>query len=154
MGVGLVESDPDLVVTLERNQLVVRGRTRLGHEGREIRNGRQIGLTPVALVPVLVANISYGQYGLLSQRLLHAKAVLGARRKFVMGPAQARDGGSDNRQCWKRHARRSLGLWIRQKNVVEGDAGAERNVRPGVVHVVALDAFVHQAKSAADYGLA
>src|ERR1019366_7166584 len=154
MGVGLVESDPDLVVSLIRNQLVVRGRIRLGHERREIRNGRKIDLAPIALVPVLVADISYGQYGFLPQRLLHAKAVLGAGGQLVISPAQARDGGRDNRQCWERHAGRSLGLWIRQKNVVEGDAGAERNVRAGVVHVVALNAFVHQAKSAADYGLA
>ena len=46
------------------------------------------------------------------------------------------------------------GVRVGQKDVVEGDLSAERNIRTGVVHVVSLDTFVHDAVSTANHGFA
>ena len=45
-------------------------------------------------------------------------------------------------------------IWIGKRHVIEVNAGGEGNVRSSIVHVVALDALVHDAESATDDGLA
>ena len=48
----------------------------------------------------------------------------------------------------------SLVVGSDKRDVVEGKRSAERLVRTSVVHVVALNALVHNAESAADHGCA
>src|ERR1017187_1625264 len=106
MGVGLVESQLERVVPQIWNQAVVGRwgilaiRLRVYLAGQDALR-RQIDLAVVALVPVLVAHVSHGQYGSRSQRLLQAKAVLGARRQSVAAAAYAGNTGNDDRQ--RRH---------------------------------------------------
>ena len=51
-------------------------------------------------------------------------------------------------------ARRNAGVGISQDDVVEVDAGRERNRARIVIHVIALDPFVHDGVTAADDRLA
>src|SRR5580765_2552608 len=85
--------------------------------------------------------------------MLHTNAPLVADRQLIVVNGKTSDVRSIDRtgscgtagECDAR---------VRQSYAVEGDAQAERNVGTGVVHVVALDALVHCAKAAANYGLA
>src|SRR5208282_5011119 len=106
---------------------------------------------------VLISDVLDAQHGLGAQRVLDTQTVLIACRKFVVVHVQAVDGGGND---WERQAsgRRRAGLNASRsavnKDVVDVGGQAERSIGTGVVHVVALNALVHDAESAADDGLA
>src|SRR5277367_750828 len=101
----------------------------------------------------LVANVSYRQHRLGSESALHAEAPLVADRWLVIANIHACDPSWVNRKSHRRTRRESD---TRVSHRYEGgiDLEAERNIRTGVVHVVALNALVHDAESAADNRLA
>ena len=72
---------------------------------------------------------------------------------FVLVDRQARDAGRIN-SLGRRAAGSKLDARIFKSDAVVRHAEAERNVRTGVVHVVALNAFVHDAEAATNNGLA
>src|SRR5580693_4244543 len=101
----------------------------------------------------LVADITHRQHSLGAQRMLYANAVLVAYRQLVIVHIQAGDAGSVNRLNRSRASRQG-DAGIFHRDAVQTDLQAEGDVSTGVVHVVALDAFVHDAESAADNGFA
>src|SRR5260370_1003983 len=128
--------------------------------GDAVNNGNQSSLIwqvvfgVVVLEAVGIADIRRGHDGLGTERVLNANAPLVAEGQFVVGAVQARDA---SRVDWQ-STRRASGQ--REPGIVEFDRPwcihlqTERNVRAGIVHVVALNPFVHHSESAADYGLA
>src|SRR5580704_12707039 len=101
----------------------------------------------------LIANVASGQNRLRAELALHADAVLVAYRQLVIVHIQAGNARSvDGLNC----SRPSLqcDAWVVHRDAVETHLQAERDVRTGVVHVVALNALIHDAESAADNGLA
>jgi len=156
MGVGLVGREPD-------GAEAGKGQTRSGgvvsttnavDNGNQSRLIWQVVLGIVVLEAVCVAHIGRGQHGLRTERVLYAEAPLIAGRLFVSASVQAGDIGWVNRKD-SLIARRQ-----RNRRIIELDWGrrvdlqAERDVRAGVVHVIALNALIHHAETAADNGLA
>src|SRR5882762_167564 len=101
----------------------------------------------------LVADVIHREHRLGRERVLNAHAILVAYRQFVIGHSQTCDTCRVNRLS-RSGTSRDGDTWIVQGNAVESDVQTERNVRTGVIHVVALDALVHDAKSTADNRLA
>src|SRR5256885_5066687 len=100
-------------------------------------------------MPTLIADITYRQNSLGGKGVLNADAVLVARRQLVIVHCQADDAGCVDRPCsgcpsGEREA------WVRHLDVIEADLQTERNVGTGVVHVIALNALVHDAEPTAD----
>src|SRR5579859_5015829 len=100
-----------------------------------------------------VANVRHREDGLRAESMLNAQAVLAAGRQLVVGAINA---GKARSVDWPNGLSAGFGrnTRIRQLCVVQSDAQAKGNVRAGVVHVVALNALVHEAKTAANDGLA
>src|SRR5258708_7913544 len=85
--------------------------------------------------------------------MLDADAVLVAGRKFVIVYGQARYVCGINRSARFRSGS-ERDARVCQCDTLEADVQAEGNIGAGIVHVVALDALIHDAKAAADNGLA
>jgi len=105
------------------------------------------------LVPVLIANVLELENGAGRQRVLHADTVLVANRQLVIRFVEAGD-ASD---CYGRNQRLTvakLSARIFQLYVAEINVRAERHVRAGIIHVVALDAFIHHTETATENRLA
>src|SRR5690242_4098794 len=85
--------------------------------------------------------------------MLNAQAVLITCWIFVVGSVEAGDARSVNRSrgCGARGERQA---WVGELRVIHRDVQAEWNVRTSIVHVVALDALIHDAETAADDRLA
>src|SRR5579864_757058 len=101
----------------------------------------------------LVADIADGKHGLGAQGALHSDAVLVAGGQFIVVNIQAGDiGRIDGPSRSRTRGKGQAG--IGHLDAVQVNLQAKRNVGAGVVHVVALDALVHDAEAAADDGLA
>src|SRR2546430_756665 len=116
---------------------------------RKLTLVRQVDVAVVVLMPTLIADITYRQNSLGGKGVLNADAVLVARRQLVIVHCQADDAGCVDRPCsgcpsGEREA------WVRHLDVIEADLQTERNVGTGVVHVIALNALVHDAEPTAD----
>ena len=122
-------------------------------QSRERAGIRKIVFASVTLMAVLVPDIVDRQNRLRIQRMLYAYAVLIARRKFVVIHGQASNIRGINRPTRCRTGSERYARVI-QSDALEADVQTERNVRTGVVHVVALNALVHHAEAAADHRLA
>ena len=102
---------------------------------------------------VLAANIGHGQHR-LSDGLLDAQAELRASRRSIVILVQASDVIDRDRiagivkPVWR------LVLGSDRDTLLKFDARRKRNSSRVVVHVVALDALVHDAVAAPDHGLA
>ena len=101
----------------------------------------------------LIADVANRQHRLSGNGVLHANAVLVANRQFVIVHGQPGKVGSVNRQCCG-CTRGESKAWVSHLNVSGIDLQAKGNIGTGVVHVVALNALVHDAESAADNSLA
>src|SRR5579883_2884351 len=104
-------------------------------------------------MPTLVADVADRQHGSRAQGVLNADAVLVTGREIVIIHSQAGDdsgvdGPSRRRACIESQAR------VGHFHSVEAALQAVRNVGTGVVHIVALDAFVHDTESATKDSLA
>src|SRR5256885_12781516 len=98
---------------------------------------------------VCIPYILNRENGLGAECVLNAQAPLVAGGQFIIGAIQPSNSGWIDREARGR-SRGQGNLWIVHLDrpwriYVE----AERNVRTCVVHVVALDAFVHEAEAAA-----
>src|SRR5271166_4171585 len=103
-------------------------------------------------MPVLRANIGYRKYGLSAYCLLYAQAELCTSGRSVVAPVKASDvvdwdGGL------QRYIRQDARFGILQGHVVEAYARSKWNGSRIVVHIVPLDALVHNPVSTADDGL-
>src|SRR5580704_12095746 len=86
--------------------------------------------------------------------MLNSDAPLVADREVVVVNGQPGDAGSVDRQCGGR-AGSQRESWVGELDRAWcGDLQAERDVGSGVVHVVALNALIHDAEAATDDGLA
>src|SRR5580692_732668 len=92
----------------------------------------------------LVAHVARRQHRLRSNLVLYADAPLIAHWQLVIAHIQASDAGSVDGLSRSRPAREGE-TWVCHLDAVEIDLQAERNIGTGIVHVVALNAFVHDA---------
>src|SRR5258707_264204 len=147
------------------------GRKTDGTEAGEREAGRRIILTAVndsrqralkweivfgavALEAIGIADIGDGHHSLSAEGVLYAKAPLVTGRQFVRFPVQTGDAVRFDRQssgCARFQGEPGI---IHFDWPGSTDLQAERNVRAGVVHVVTLNALVHDAATAANNGLA
>src|SRR5579859_912521 len=100
-----------------------------------------------------VAHIIHSEHCLRAKSVLHANAPLVADGEFVIVYGQAGDAGGVNRlnhrvSRGERYAR------VEHLNARVIYLEAKGAIWTGVVHVVALNALVHDAEAAADHGLA
>src|ERR1700730_2416385 len=152
MRVGLGGGQPNRAETAERqprSQTVLRTTDERGQRGLI----REIVFAAVALMAALVSDISNCQYGLRVQLTLDADAPLIAGRKFVIVYGQTSYVRGVNRAARgstssERYAR------VLQCDALEADVQAEGDIGAGIVHVIALDALIHDAKPATDNGFA
>src|SRR5580704_14174260 len=129
-----------------RRRVVVRA----ADESTEVALVRQVGFTVVVLEAVRVAYVGDAENGSRAELALDADAPLIARRLLVFADSQAGNAGWVNRKS-RGCARRKRQVRIHELDWNWGiQLEAERDVRTGVVHVVALDAFVHDAEAATD----
>src|SRR5207249_9008781 len=108
----------------------------------------------VVQVAVLIAYVRGRQNVLGTERMLNAEAVLRAARRLVVIDGQASDVRRFNRLERGRSTGRKQDVRILQLDVVQGYVQTERDVWTGIVHVVALNAFVHNGESATNDRLA
>src|ERR1700738_4751025 len=102
---------------------------------------------------VLVSDIGDSQDRFRVELTLDAYAVLIARGQFVVVYGKPRYVCGVNRAARCRTGRERYAR-VLQCDTLEPNVQAEGNIRAGVVHIVALNALVHDAKAAADHGLA
>ena len=116
----------------------------------------QIDLLIVVLMAILAANVGQGEHRPRSQCLLDASAELVTYRQFVIVGVDAGDSCRQNRQGCRGDGAAVLKVESRigEGNVIQRRVHVARRVDGAVVHIVALNALVHGAKSTADYGFA
>jgi hypothetical protein len=154
MRVGLLFRQPDRTIAQVLVGLVDAGAARLD-QSRQIAGRREIDFPVIVLMPALAADVGQAQNRSGSQSLLNADTVLGARRRLV---SKGNAGNADGKNRQIRRAYRAAGAKVEtrigERNVGQRGAGIKGSVRGPVVHIVALNAVVHDAKSAADDRLA
>ena len=90
-------------------------------------------------MPRLGANIRCRENGSGVERALYPSTVLVAHGELVHVGVQAGNVANQNRGA-NRVSGTNVGFGSDKRNVVEGNRIAERLIRTGIVHVVALDA--------------
>src|SRR6266567_1648238 len=121
---------------------------RVADDPRKVRRIRKVDVGVVVLLAALVPDIHDGEHCPGSERVLDADAVLVRHRQLVLVDGQTGDAGDRNRSDGRLTVLQER-TGVIQRYITEVNGGTERNVRAGVIHIVALDTLVHHAETAA-----
>ena len=105
-------------------------------------------------MPVLIAYVGDRQNGLRTERVLNTSAVLSAGCRLVVIDSQASNVRRLNGLERGRRSGRKQDVWILELHAGQANVQTEGDVWTGIVHVVALNALVHDGESAPNDRLA
>src|SRR5208283_144000 len=151
VAVRLVHGLFNVVVAGVSDQGIVRCRRCACLEGGQVGVRHQVNILVKILVSVLGSHIGNRQHR-LAEGLLHTEAELRASRRLIVIYVKPLDVVDRNGR--RPGTAKDLAWAIVEKYVLEVGAGRQGNGSGVVVHVIALDAFVHDAVATANDGLA
>src|SRR5690348_2911507 len=157
MGVSAIEGLPQLRKALKWHQLVKVAYAIRSHVARRTGQAGELAwvgpvqLLPVAEVPGEAADVRHRQHSPVRHLLLNSEAVLRDARRWIVFADPGHRGGYDRN---RNSSALPGGVRVGEQDVVGIQAVSVWRIRGAVVHIVALNAFVHEAESTADHGFA